>query len=343
MKILALETSCDETSAAVVKDNRGELLLLSNIVSSQINIHKKYGGVVPEVAARHHIKNILPVIMEALTEANVKPQDIDLLSVVSGPGLVTSLLVGIETAKGLSLAWRKPLLAVNHMYAHIAANFLDSRLAFPAACLVVSGGHTEIVVLDSYHKYAKVGQTIDDAAGEAFDKVAKLLDLGYPGGPAVSRLAEEHVGSKKMYPKINLPRPMLKSDDFNFSFSGLKTAVLYATQNIRHIDNGFKSAMAYEFQEAAVEVLTAKTIKAARKYKAKTIMLAGGVAANKRLREELKTQAEASGFKFIAPESKLCTDNAAMVGVAAYYLSAKKKIPLDNYKKTKANPNWELV
>lgn len=343
MKILAIETSCDETSAAVIKSDRGELSILSNIVSSQIDIHKKYGGVVPEVAARHHIKNIIPVVMEALDKAKTKPQDIDLLTAVSGPGLVTSLVVGLETAKGLSLAWRKPLLAVNHMYCHIAANFLDSRLSFPVVCLVVSGGHTEIVVLNSYYKFTKIGQTVDDAVGEAFDKVAKLLDLGYPGGPAVSRLAEEYANGKKMYPKINLPRPMLKSNDFNFSLSGLKTAVLYTAQKIRHIDDAFRSAMAYEFQEAVVEVLVAKTIKAAKKYKAKTVMMAGGVAANKRLREELRKQTEQVGLKFTVPEFKLCTDNAAMVGIAAYYLSTKKKVPLDGYKKATANPNWELI
>ncbi|MFA6227682.1 MAG: tRNA (adenosine(37)-N6)-threonylcarbamoyltransferase complex transferase subunit TsaD [Patescibacteria group bacterium] len=343
MKILALETSCDETSAAVIKADRGQLEIMSNIVSSQINIHKEYGGVVPEIAARHHIKNVLPVVMEALTKANIKSQDVDLLAAVSGPGLVSSLVVGLETAKGLSLAWHKPLLAVNHMYAHIAANFLDANLSFPAVCLVVSGGHTEIVVLNSYYKYIKIGQTVDDAAGEAFDKVAKLLNLGYPGGPAISRLAEEYGNSKKMYKKIDLPRPMLKSNDFNFSFSGLKTAVLYATQKIRHLDDVFRSAMAYEFQEAAVEVLVSKTIKAAKKYKVKTVMMAGGVAANKRLREELKLQAEKSGLKFTIPEFKLCTDNAAMVGLAAYYLSAKKKVPIENYKRATANPNWELV
>ncbi|MFA5124834.1 MAG: tRNA (adenosine(37)-N6)-threonylcarbamoyltransferase complex transferase subunit TsaD [Patescibacteria group bacterium] len=343
MKILALETSCDETSAAIIKADRGQLEIMSNIISSQIDIHKKYGGVVPEIAARHHIKNVLPVVMETLTKANIKPQNIDLLAVVSGPGLVTSLVVGLETAKGLSLAWHKPLLAVNHMYAHIAANFLDANLSFPAVCLVVSGGHTEIVVLDSYYKYTKIGQTVDDAVGEAFDKVAKLLDLGYPGGPAISHLAEEYANSNKMYKKINLPRPMLKSNDFNFSFSGLKTAVLYTAQKVRHIDNGFRSAMAYEFQEAVVEVLVSKTIKAAKKYQVKTIIMAGGVAANKRLRAELKLQAEKLGLKFTVPEFKLCTDNAAMAGIAAYYLSTKKKVPMDNYKRATANPNWELI
>jgi len=338
-KILAIETSCDETSAAIVKMSGSKLEILSSVVSSQINIHKKYGGVVPEVAARHHVKNILPVIAESLETAKLKPNQLDLIAVVSGPGLITSLIVGLEAAKALSLAWQKPLLSVNHMYAHIAANFLFP-IKFPALCLVVSGGHTELVYLKNYWQNKKIGQTVDDAAGEAFDKVAKLLNLGYPGGPIVSNLAEKFVGSKS---RLNFPRPMLDSSDFNFSFSGLKTAVLYKIQKMKPQEIKTRTAeICYEFQEAAVEVLVKKTIKAAKKYKCKTVIMAGGVAANRRLRGDLRSAADNNGYNFSVPEFKLCTDNAAMVAIAASFLSQQKKVSLDNWKKIKVDPNWEL-
>jgi N6-L-threonylcarbamoyladenine synthase len=342
MLILAIETSCDETSAAVLKVTRGHLDLLSNIVSSQIDIHKQYGGVVPEVAARHHIKNIIPVIMEALEKAKVKPENLDLLVTTAGPGLMTSLIVGVETIKTLSYAWKKPLLAVNHMYSHMAANFYNNKISFPAVCLIVSGGHTEIVEMKSYWNYKKIGQTVDDAVGEAFDKVSKLLGLGYPGGPIISAYADKFQANLR-FPTIKLPRPMIDSKDFNFSFSGLKTAVLYASQKFKNHDEDFKIAMAHYFQESAIEVLVSKTIKASKKAKAKTILLAGGVAANKQLREALKNEAEKNGFKFFVPEFKLCTDNAAMVAIAGYYLSQKKKVKIDNYKNIKADTNWELA
>jgi len=342
MIIFSLETSCDETSAAVLETCRGDFKLLSNIVSSQIDIHKQYGGVVPEVAARHHIQNIIPVVTEALQTAKIKFGDIDLMAVTSGPGLITSLIIGVETAKALSYAWRKPLLQVNHMYSHIAANFYQSKIQFPAVCLVVSGGHTEIVLLKNHRQFKKLGQTIDDAAGEAFDKVGKLLDLGYPGGPAISKMADQF-SDRMQFPKIALPRPMINSKDYNFSFSGLKTAVLYASQKIKNKDENYQIAMSHYFQEAVIDVLISKTIKAAKNNKVKTILLAGGVAANKKLREALKSEAESNGFNFFVPEFKLCTDNAAMVAVAAYYLSEKKKIKLDNYKRIKTDPNWELV
>jgi N6-L-threonylcarbamoyladenine synthase len=342
MIILSIETSCDETSAAVLKETRGHLELLANVVLSQINIHKKYGGVVPEVAARHHIKNIIPVISEALSKAKIKPESIDLIAGVAGPGLISSLLVGLETAKTLSYAWKKPFLGVNHMYSHIAANFYNNKIKFPALCLVVSGGHTELVLLKNYWQYKKIGQTIDDAAGEAFDKVAKLLGLGYPGGPIISTYAGKYQSNIK-FPTIDLPRPMKNSKDFNFSFSGLKTAVLYASDKFKNHDEDFKVAMSYFFQEAVIDVLTFKTLKAAKQFKVKTIMMAGGVSANKQLRESLKQQAEAAGYDFLVPEFKLCTDNAGMTAIAGYYLSQKKKVKLDEYRKVKVNPNWELV
>ena len=382
MIIFALETSCDETSAAVLKTPDtspslrrrglgGGLELLSNIVSSQIDIHRKFGGVVPEVAARHHLENILSVIDEALNSAKIKPTQINAMAVISGPGLVTSLMVGVETAKSLAFAWQKPLISVNHMYAHIAANFF-TEIVFPAVCLVVSGGHTELVYLKNYFEYKKIGQTVDDAAGEAFDKVAKLLNLGYPGGPAVSAEAEKFLTlkisppcfkegikgrSKNLRPHPNppletrgggcsiiFPRPMIKSDDFNFSFSGLKTAVLYAVKKMEAKEVKKRvPEICFEFQEAVVEVLTAKTIRAAKKFGAKTVMLSGGVAANRRLREKLEEAARRGGFEFSVPEFKLCTDNAAMAAIAGYYLSLKSKPRLDEWKRVKADPNWELT
>lgn len=338
MIILAIETSCDETSAAVLKSTRGHLELLANIISSQINIHKQYGGVVPEIAARMHIKNILPVIMEALVTAKIKTEQIDLIASTAGPGLSTSLIIGLETAKTLSFAWKKPMLPVNHMYSHIAANFLDTRVKFPAICLVVSGGHTEIVYLKNYWQSKKIGQTVDDAAGEAFDKVAKLLGLDYPGGPIVSKMALQ--GNIEKY---NFPRPMININNFNFSFSGLKTAVLYQSKKENLKLKSTICDFCASFEQAVVDVLISKTIKAAKKYKVKTIMVAGGVAANQKLRKTLENKSIQAGFEFIVPEFKLCTDNAAMVAIAAYYLSQKKKIKLDNYKKIIIDSNWELV
>ncbi len=328
MKILAIETSCDETSAALLESSRGKIKIVSSIVSSQINIHKNFGGVVPEVAARCHSENILPVLQECLKKT--KPKEVDLIAVTAGPGLITSLIVGVEAAKALSFAWKKPLMAVNHMYGHMAANFLE-KVQFPAVCLIVSGGHTEIIFLKNYLQFVKVGQTVDDAAGEAFDKVAKLLNLGYPGGPIVSKMAS--AGN----PRFSLPRPMLKEDNFNFSFSGLKTAVLYQAQKLDLKKEKNVVDMCASFEEAAVEVLTVKTIKAARKLKAKTVMMAGGVAANRKLREILKKETEKTGRKFLVPEFSLCTDNAAMIAIAASFLKKKS-----DWKKIQADPNWEL-
>ncbi len=349
MIILGIETSCDETSAAVIKISRGRISVLSNIVSSQIEIHKEFGGVVPEVAARHHVQNIGWVIDEAISQAKINYKKIDLIAVTAGPGLITSLIVGVEAAKALSLAWQKPLVAINHMYGHIAANFLNLDLSpfpslkqgggdkFPALCLVVSGGHTELVLLKNYQQYKKIGQTVDDAAGEAFDKVAKLLHLGYPGGPIVSQRAVD--GDSAAF---KFPRPMIESPNFNFSFSGLKTAVLYQSQKINLKNKQNVNDICASFQQAVVAVLVGKTIKAAKKYKAETVMLAGGVAANKELREKLRQESEKLKFNFLVPEFKLCTDNAAMIGVAAYYLSQKKMPKIDNWKKITADSNWEL-
>ncbi|HNP74929.1 MAG TPA: tRNA (adenosine(37)-N6)-threonylcarbamoyltransferase complex transferase subunit TsaD [bacterium] len=339
MNILAIETSCDETAAAILKAKRGRLELAANVVSSQINIHKKYGGVVPEVAARHHLENIIPVIDEAVQAAQIKPAAIDFIATTAGPGLVTALLVGIETAKALSYAWNKPLIPVNHMYAHLAANFFNQSIQFPALALIVSGGHTEIVLLKNHHHYNKIGQTVDDAVGEAYDKAAKLLNLGYPGGPIIARLADKFSGLSP----INLPRPMINSRDFNFSFSGLKTALLYTVQKMTKKEIKTRTPeICRAFQNAAVEVLVSKTIKAAKKYQVQSILLAGGVAANKKLRADLKAAAEKNNFQFRVPEFKLCTDNAAMIAIAGYYLSRKHHPQKDGWQKISADPNWEL-
>src|SRR3989344_2628261 len=320
MNILAIETSCDETSAAVVKVNDSVFEVASNIISSQIDIHQAYGGVGPEVAAREHVKNIIPVIEESFQTAAVTSKDIDLIAVTSGPGLITSLIVGVEAAKSLGLAWNKPVIGVNHMYAHLAANFLyfthpttsfkqgGGSDQFPVMALIVSGGHTELVLVEDYTKFKKIGQTVDDAAGEAFDKVAKLLNLGYPGGPIISALADKfNPPVQAVNQNLSLPRPMIGSADFNFSFSGLKTAVLYAVQKMTKSEIKERTPeICYEFQKAVVDVLVKKTIKAAAKFSAKTIFMAGGVAANKKLRQELETAArnQSAGrrLEFFAPQ-----------------------------------------
>jgi len=373
LTILGIETSCDETAAAVYDQRKG---LLSNIVASQIDIHKRTGGVVPEVASRAHVEQIIPVIDEALEKAKIKPQDLDLIAVTYAPGLIGSLLVGVNTAKALAWAWDKALLPINHIEAHIYANFISNlksqnsklqlkakNFRFPAVVLIVSGGHTSLVLMKDHGEYKTLGETLDDAAGEAFDKVAKILGLEYPGGPSIARAAEEHCKkfsilnsqfsnkSQILNPKsqtkllitnyqLQFPRPMIDSGDFNFSFSGLKTAVLYKWQeiskNIR--DNSQKLAIicefCYEFQEAIVDVLVSKTIAAAKKYKAKTISICGGVAANKRLRDKLeeRIQREVLNTKYLIPNTKYCTDNAAMVACCAAYKVINKTKKQQNRK-----------
>ena len=332
MIIFAIESSCDETAAAIVKIKGGRFDILANTILSQINIHKKYGGVVPEVAARHHIQNIIPVIEQTLTQAKLKPNQIDQLAVTVGPGLITSLIVGIETAKTLAYVWQKPIVPVNHMKAHLYANWShNQKINFPAISLIVSGGHTEIILQASQDKLKKIGDTLDDAAGEAFDKVAQLLGLGYPGGPIISKLAE--TGDARKY---KLPRPMLKDSGSNFSFSGLKTAVLYTAQKIKKITPQVKADLAASFQAATVEVLTEKTVQAAIKYQAKTIMLSGGVAANKLLRQTLEAKSKELNIKFLTPDFKYCTDNAAMIAIASRFA---KPIP---WHKLKVDPNLDI-
>jgi N6-L-threonylcarbamoyladenine synthase len=336
MLILGLETSCDETAAAVLKNDRDRFLVLSDIVSSQVKLHSKFGGVVPNLAAREHLKNILPIIEKSLEEARVKPEDIDLISVTRGPGLIPALLIGTETAKTLSYLWKKPLLGIHHIEGHIYANFTDSfcpTLSFPILCIVVSGGHTQLILMKNHLNYKIIGQTLDDAAGEAFDKVARILNLGYPGGPIISQCADEFRKNipdiKCQISDIKFPRPMLNSDNFNFSFSGLKTAVLYLVKKNEKLlnDKNFVNAVSYEFQQAAIDVLIGKTLKAAKKYSVKTVLLAGGVSANCELRKQLGSaiRNKLPKIKYKIPDIKYCGDNAVMIATAGFYRYEKNK------------------
>lgn len=343
MIILAIETSCDETAASIAQGDNEKLSIIANVVSSQINIHKKYGGVVPEVAAREHIINIIPVIDKALKIAKIKKQDaskkISAIAVTSGPGLITSLMVGLETAKTLAYAWKLPIVSVNHIEGHLYSNFINrEKTNFPCLVLTVSGGHTQLVLMKNHLQYKTIGETRDDAAGEAFDKAAQLLGLGYPGGPEISRRAELfRLTNKKT--NISLPRPMIDSPNYEFSFSGLKTALLYTLQKDKNYKKRINEYCA-AFEDAVVEVLIEKTIRAGKQFKVKTIMLAGGVAANKRLREKLSEATKEISLEFSMPEMKYTTDNAAMIASAGYFkFKAKKTIV---WQKLQVDPNLEL-
>ncbi|MGF7059829.1 tRNA (adenosine(37)-N6)-threonylcarbamoyltransferase complex transferase subunit TsaD [Brassicibacter mesophilus] len=310
---LAIETSCDETSVAVLKNGRE---VLANIISSQIEIHKKFGGVVPEVASRKHIENINTIIQQALDTANVTFDDIDNIGVTYGPGLVGALLVGISTAKALAFGRNLPLVPVNHIEGHIYANFIEHKdLEPPFTCLVVSGGHTHIVNVRDYGEYELMGRTRDDAAGEAFDKVARALGLGYPGGPLIDKLS--NVGNKNA---IDFPRVYLEEGSFDFSFSGLKSAVLNYLNSAKQKNEEISvEDVAASFQQAVIEVLVDKVVKAAKKNNTKTVVMAGGVAANEGLRNRLNEASKKENLDIRYPSKILCTDNAAMIGCAAYY------------------------
>lgn len=313
INILAIETSCDETSAAVVKNGR---YILSNIISSQIDIHKKYGGVVPEIASRKHIEVIDYVIDEALEEANFKLSDIDAIAVTYGPGLVGALLVGVASAKALAFACNKPLVGVHHIEGHISANYIeDKNFDPPFICLIVSGGHTHIACVHDYNKYEIMGCTRDDAVGEAYDKVARSIGYGYPGGPIIDNLAK--TGNSQA---IDFPRVYLEDNSYDFSFSGLKSAVLNYINKCKMTDVSFKPEdIAASFQQAVIEVLVNKTIKAAKQKNIYKIAMAGGVAANSSLRKHMKEACEKENITLNYPSPILCTDNAAMIGSAGYY------------------------
>ena len=333
MRILGIETSCDDTAMAILEGKSKELKMLSSVISSQVKLHAKYGGVVPSLAAREHTKNIGTVFNLALKKAGIKnfKKEIDAIAVTRGPGLGPSLLVGISFAKTLSWLSQKPLIGVNHLEGHIHSNWIKpveerskapSLKIFPALNIIVSGGHTELVLTKSPGKYKIVGETLDDAIGEAFDKAARLLGLGYPGGPAISKIAEK--GNAKRYP---LPSPMLHSKDFNFSYSGLKTAVLYLLRDLNQnkLDEQTKADIAASFQKAAIDVLIKKTLKAAEKFKVRSLFLSGGVSANKLLRERLKKEASEIGVAFACPPMEYTVDNAAMIATAGYFSYLKNK------------------
>ena len=313
MNILAIESSCDETAAAVVQDGRK---VLSNIISSQIEIHKLYGGVVPEIASRKHIEKVIQVVDEALKEASLTMNEIDAVAVTYGPGLVGALLVGVSAAKSIAFAHNKPLIGVHHIEGHISANYIENQeLEPPFLCLVVSGGHTNLVIVKDYGEYEVLGKTRDDAAGEAFDKVARAIGLGYPGGPKIQKISEE--GNKDA---IAFPRAKVADNPFDFSFSGLKSSVLnYINSCEMKGEEINKADIAASFQEAVVDVLVSHTIEGAKQLGFKKIAMAGGVASNTVLREEMKEACERRGFMFYHPSPILCTDNAAMIGAAAYY------------------------
>ena len=345
MRILAIETSCDETAIAVLSGNGNLLNLEKNAIYSQINIHKKYGGVVPELAARKHVETIIPLIDSTLGKGKLK--GVDYVAVTSGPGLITSLILGTSLAKTLAYSANLPLIGINHIEGHIYSNWLankelakNSPKYFPALVLVVSGGHTELVLMKGHGIYQLIGQTLDDAVGEAYDKVAKLLDLGYPGGPIVSRLAL--AGDKNKY---DFPRPMISKNNFDFSFAGLKTAVLYALEKKQKINQRDVKDICASFQAAVIEVLTKKTILAAQKFSVKSIMLAGGVSANLQLQKSLAQNAKKISLPFFCPDIKYSGDNAAMIAVAAYYkLKSKQAFVLKKEKifSLAVNSNWHL-
>lgn len=311
--ILAIETSCDETAAAVVRNGRE---VLSNIISSQIELHQLYGGVVPEIASRKHIEKINQVIEEALAEAGVVLQEIDAIGVTYGPGLVGALLVGVAEAKAISFAANKPLVGVHHIEGHVSANYIENKeLEPPFLCLIVSGGHTHLVLVKEYGSYEIIGKTRDDAAGEAFDKVARAIGLGYPGGPKIDKLSKE--GNKKA---ITFPRAQIEGAPYDFSFSGLKSAVLNHINSCEMKNEEINRAdIAASFQEAVIDVLVTKTIMAAKNYSMTKIAVAGGVAANSSLREAMAAACAENNLTFYHPSPIFCTDNAAMVGTAAYY------------------------
>lgn len=336
IKILAIETSCDETAISLLEaegDLKGEpkFKVIENLISSQIEMHRPFGGVVPNIAKREHIKN-LPILLNSLQTKNLKLETVDLIAVTVGPGLEPALWAGINFAEDLAKKHNIPLIGVNHLEGHIysfllSQNSINHKLKtinYPAIALLVSGGHTILIKMDSLTKWKKIGETQDDAVGEAFDKVARILDLPYPGGPEIERIAKNSKLKTENY--IDFPRPMIHQKNYNFSFSGLKTAVLYYLRDNPKIN---KADVAASFQKAAIDVLTKKTFRAVEEFNAKSVILAGGVAANYALRENLQNKADENNINFLCPEFEFNTDNASMIGASAYinYLSLKNKKP----------------
>ncbi|MBI2405914.1 tRNA (adenosine(37)-N6)-threonylcarbamoyltransferase complex transferase subunit TsaD [Candidatus Microgenomates bacterium] len=354
MIILGIETSCDETAASVVegeKSRRGPLRILSHVLATSAGMHAKTGGIIPEVAAREQVRSILPIIQEAIENCKLKIENLDAIAVTMGPGLIGSLLVGVETARTLAYVWNKPIVPVNHLVGHIYANFIreftnskhqiPNEPQFPALALVVSGGHTDLVLMRGHSDMKWIGGTRDDAAGEAFDKTARLLGLPYPGGPAIAAAAAAKFEARN--PKFELklfPRPMIDEENFDWSFSGLKTAVGREFQKRKKITEEDKKQFAAEIQEAIVDVLVTKTIRAAKKFKPKSLLLGGGVAANQRLREEFKLKIENLKLKINlhVPQPLLCTDNASYIAAVAYY--NYKPVP---WRKITAKPDLTIM
>jgi N6-L-threonylcarbamoyladenine synthase len=314
MIVLSVESSCDETSVSI---NRDGVNILSNVVLSQIDIHKEYGGVVPEIASREHIKGITIVFEEAISNAGIKKEEIDLVAVTKGPGLIGSLLIGVNAAKAFAFANDIPIVGVHHIAGHIYANAITEPLQFPLVCLVVSGGHTELILMKEHYDFVKLGETMDDAVGEAYDKVARTVGLGYPGGPVVDRLAKEGKCTYKM-PNIS------QRDSYNFSFSGIKSHVINLVHNIKQRNQELNIPdLCASFQEAVTEVLVEKSLQAINEFDAKMFIIAGGVAANKGLRAKISERI--THVKVVVPEFRYCTDNAAMIGVAGYFQYQKQQ------------------
>ncbi|MGE6631557.1 tRNA (adenosine(37)-N6)-threonylcarbamoyltransferase complex transferase subunit TsaD [Bacillus sp. NPDC077027] len=333
--ILGIETSCDETAASIVKNGKE---IVANVVASQIESHKRFGGVVPEIASRHHVEQVTVVLEEVMAQANMRFQDIDAIAVTEGPGLVGALLIGVNAAKALSFAHQIPIVGVHHIAGHIYANQLVAELVFPCLALVVSGGHTELVLMKEHGSFEVIGETLDDAAGEAYDKVARTMGLPYPGGPHIDRLAQEGE------PRIKLPRAWLEEGSYHFSFSGLKSAVINTLHNASQKGETIAPEdLSASFQASVVEVLVGKTLKAAAAYDVKQVVLAGGVAANKGLREALQQAfKEQPNVTLTIPPISLCTDNAAMIaaaGTVAYQkgirgnmaMNGQPGLPLESY------------
>jgi len=314
MYILAIESRCDETSCSIVKNGENEI---STVILSQIDIHTNFGGVLPEIASRHHLKNITIVIEECLNKANMTLEEIDAIAVTYGPGLIGSLLVGVEAAKTLSYIYNKPLIPVHHIAGHIYANNLVKKMEYPLIALVVSGGHTELIYMKDEYSFEKLGGTLDDAVGECYDKVARVIGVGYPGGPIIDKLAREGVH------EYNLPIP-LNDESYNFSFSGLKSAVINLSHNSKQKGIELnKENLSKSFQDVVVEIISKKTMKALEDKNVKRLIIAGGVAANSGIRNNLKKLCEEKGIDCSYPDLKYCTDNAAMIGAAAYFANKK--------------------
>ncbi|PKL01210.1 MAG: tRNA (adenosine(37)-N6)-threonylcarbamoyltransferase complex transferase subunit TsaD [Tenericutes bacterium HGW-Tenericutes-1] len=321
MIVLGIESSCDETSVAVVKDGK---TVLSNVVLSQIDIHKEYGGVVPEIASREHVKGVTLVFDQAMKKAGISYEDVGLVAVTEGPGLIGSLLIGVSAAKVIAMNYNIPLIGVHHIAGHIYANNLERDIEFPCLALVVSGGHTELILMKEHFDFEKLGETMDDAVGEAYDKIARVLNLPYPGGPQVDKLSAL---GQDLY---HFPRPMMDSDDFNFSFSGLKSHVINFHHNkVQRGEEINNADFSRSFQEAVTDVLVHKTAKAAKTYQVKQIIVAGGVAANRGLRAKMLERITFVPVYF--PSMQYCTDNAAMIAAAGYFKYQKTQTPSDFY------------